>query len=343
MAKATSNAERCREITEQILAKLESGVVPWRCPWEVGSGRGRKDRPFMPMGLPVNAVTGRPYSGMNMMILWLAKDRLGHPYDLWATEKTWERISGKVAKDERPTSVCYWFMVEIEVVEGGVRKRKKVPFQKWYDVYNLAQVVGAKVPARLNPVPATPQKRGDSKPILDYGPAEELIKRVNPDLHFGGNSAFYHRVGDYVRMPERKKFVTAAGYYSTLLHEIGHWTGAKKRLGRFDVEMNDDEYAFEELVAELGACFLLARLGVPERLDEHPEYQMEQHASYLKSWVSRLKNDEQAIWKAAGLASRWTNYVVDLNVIKESKPKAKKKAKKKPGRKTKARTKLRAA
>src|SRR5581483_8987298 len=151
------------------------------------------------------------------------------------------------------------------------------------------------------------------KPILDYGPAEELVKRCDPSLKFGGQRAYYDRLGDYIRLPERKKFVTSAGYYSTLLHEVGHWTGHTKRLNRLTGAIfGSKEYAFEELVAELGSCFLLARLGVPERLDEHPDY-LANHAAYVKSWVSCLENDEKAIWEAARLASRWNDYVLKLN------------------------------
>lgn len=317
--------EQYREMTETILGYLRKGVAPWRCPWDQTAKKG--EARFAPSGLPRNAVSGRYYSGGNTVILWLASMKHGFQSNLWATAKSWERIGGKVKPGQPASQVSFWFQIEVEVNDNGRRRMKKVPLQKWYEVYALEQVAGAKLPKKLIPAPA-PVAGEPAKPSLDYAPVEELVGRVKARIVTGGTKAYYDRALDYVGMPERKRFTTQAGYYSTLLHELGHWTGHKDRLNRFGVTVTPEEYAFEELVAELGSCFLLARLGVPDRLCEHPEA----HASYIGAWIARLENDERAIWDAASKASKWNQYLLSLNVTSPEKPKKKRKKAKRKGK-----------
>jgi antirestriction protein ArdC len=124
-------------------------------------------------------------------------------------------------------------------------------------------------------------------------------------------------------MPARSRFHTRSGYYTTKLHELIHWTGHPKRKKRTDpknpkhFDKKSEEYAAEELVAELGSCFLLAHLGLPEHLDEMPN-----HASYIDHWIKLLQDDDRAIWRAAAKAGGAVTFII-------GKPKKKKKLTKK--------------
>jgi len=169
-----------------------------------------------------------------------------------------------------------------------------VPFLRTYDVYNLYQVRGCNYLRR--------KKRG----FVDFAPADDLVKSSRAIVRTA-TIACYDIVNDVIFCPHKDNFVSRIGYYTTILHELAHWTGGKSRLKRiFGINKETTAYAFEELVAELTSCFLAANLEIPEALEQMP-----QHASYVKTWLALLQDDTRAIFKAASAAQRATKYLLE--------------------------------
>ena len=141
---------------------------------------------------------------------------------------------------------------------------------------------------------------------MDFGPAEEAIAATGAEIRHGGNRAFFDVAGDYVQLPIKDSFNSPAAYYSTALHETTHWSGHASRLNRIAklVRFGDENYAVEELIAELGAAFLTAALGIPN------ERTLENATAYLANWLAVLRSDNRAIFTAATSASAAADYIL---------------------------------
>lgn len=175
----------------------------------------------------------------------------------------------------------------------GDQTEQVIPFLKSYTVFNVEQIDGLPERFQLRPAPA---------PIEDISRDERLeafFKATGADIRHGGGQAFYAVDRDYVQMPPLECFVDATRYYAVLAHEMTHWTRHATRLDRSfgRKRFGDEGYAQEELVAEIGAAFACAELGIT------PEVR-EDHAAYIGSWLKVLKNDKRAIFTAASQAQR---------------------------------------
>lgn len=288
------------EVTAKIIAQLEAGAFPWAQPWSSAAA--------VP-GLPRNAVTGRPYSGVNVLILWGAVIEGCYPSQDWLTFRQALAAGGCVRKGERGQTVFYAdrFTPDREreggEAQGGEAQDgepRSIPFLKRFVVFNAAQCDG--LPERLT-ADATPLPEREQ-----HEQAEALIATTGADFRIGGARAFYDVGGDYVQVPPQPAFVHQIDFYRTALHELGHWTGAKERLardqlGRFGTAL----YAREELCAELASAFLCAALGIVPTV---------RHADYLASWLAVLRADNRAIFKAASHASKAADYL--LAFVRES-------------------------
>lgn len=231
-----------------------------------------------PMFLPMNAKTKKPYQGINVMLLWLQ----AKPSPFWATKKTWQQLGATIA-EESPTEIYFYTFF--------AKGEKRLPFLRAYDVYNLSQVLGCDHLRKTNNV-------------IDYAPADAVISMSKAKFVVSRN-ACYDPLEDIICFPEKSQFVSTAAYYTTKLHELSHWTGHRSRLNRtFNNNRQSKEYAYEELIAELASCFLAASLQIPEALSEMPN-----HASYLAEWLSILKEDTRAIFRAASAAQKVTRYL----------------------------------
>jgi antirestriction protein ArdC len=258
----------CQQITEQVIAELNTGVVPWRKPWD------KKSINFSPLVFPQNAETGKFYGGANIPILWMK----GHISPYWGTRKMWSRLKATLNGNERSTKIFY--------------KNKAT-----HEVFNLEQVRGCEWLR-------TEQILYDEK-MLNFRPAEELIRRSGATINYGGTEAIYQLSTDTIFCPPRSNFRTVVGYYTTILHELVHWSGHPFRLDRqIGWPENTKEYRFEELVGEFGACFLAAMLGLPDRMDEFPN-----QVGYLAAYIRLLGEDENAIFSASGEATKAVNYL----------------------------------
>lgn len=282
------------EVTGRIIAELEAGRVPWVQPW----GRpGGTDESAPGAGLPRNALTGRAYSGINVLILWGAVIAGGWPSQGWLTFRQALGAGGAVRKGERGTTVVYADRFTPESEKERARETgedaRAVAFLKRFTVFNVAQIDGL---MGLAPEPAPLPERE----IVPVG--ESLIAASGVDFRIGGAQAFYSPSHDFVQVPPQPAFFHQIDWYRTALHELTHATGHASRLGRDQSHrFGSSGYAREELIAELGSAFLCAALGIVPTV---------RHADYLGSWLAVLREDNRAIFRAAGAAGKAADWLL---------------------------------
>jgi len=278
------------EVTARIVAELEAGRVPWVQPWGVSGAVGP--------ALPRNAVSGRVYSGINILILWSAVIAAGYPTQGWLTFRQALDAGGNVRKGERGTMVVYAdrFVPEGEkerAAESG-DAAKAIPFLKRFVVFNVAQCegLGAGLAPELLPLA--------EREIVPA--AEALIAASGVDVRVGGDEAFYVPSADYVQVPPQPAFFDQINYYRTCLHELTHATGHASRLNRKLLNaFGSKHYAREELVAEMGSAFLCAALGIAPTV---------RHADYIGCWLDVLREDNRAVFRAASAASKAADWLL---------------------------------
>jgi antirestriction protein ArdC len=285
---ATNPRDVYARVTAQIIEAIEQGVGNWRMPWHT-SGRFAFS--------PINAVSKKPYRGINTVCLWAAAQAKGYESGEWATYQQWQDRGAQVPKGERATLVVFWKFAndssEIQSDSDTPASGSRLLFTRGYSVFNAAQVDGY-----------TP-KTDAERPVLErIVQADAFFKAIGSDLRHGGNQAFYSLSGDYVQMPPFAAFRENVCYYSVLAHEHTHWTANVARCNReLGKRFGDNAYAAEELIAELGAAFTCAHLG----LSTEPR---EDHAQYLQSWLRILKADKRAIFTAASKAQQATDWMI---------------------------------
>lgn len=276
-------------VTAQIIADLETGVRPWTRPWDAAHSAGPVSRPLRH--------SLEPYSGINVVLLWSRAMLAGYEAPIWMTFRQALSLGAHVRKGERGATVVYADrIVRTEAGDDGRDVDRAIPFLKAYTVFNIAQIEG--LPDRY---------RGPVTETLDEGQridrAERFFAATGADVRHGGDQAWYSPGLDQVRMPPFGRFHDAQGYYATLAHECTHWTGHAARLDRDQTgRMGTAAYAREELVAELGAAFLCADLGLAIR-------PREDHAAYIVHWLKALKDDRRLIFAAAAQAQRACDYL----------------------------------
>lgn len=264
-------------VTEQIIEAIETGADAWRMPWHLTDS----DQFF-----PTNSLSRKPYRGVNVLALWGAAEKHGYPTGLWGTYRQWDELGAQVRKDEKGACVVFWKISErAEVDEGETAKGSRF-LARGYWVFNAHQVDGFTLPQAPEPRPVAER----------IETADTFFDALRADIRHGGNRAFYRPDTDHIQMPMFEAFPDRLGYYATLAHESTHWTGAKNRLDRdLKGRFGTDAYAAEELIAELGAAFVCAGLGLTN--EPRPD-----HAAYISSWLKLLRSDKRAIFTAASKA-----------------------------------------
>jgi len=271
-------------ITDRILELMEEHGTNWCRPWKT-HGKGQ------PMGLPYSMSTGDAYQGINSVLLWAAD------YDdlRWGTYKAWQAKGAQVRKGEKGTQVIWWNLLEKKDELTG--KVEKIPCLKVFSVFNAQQCDN--VPQEEKPEPLPLPERNARVDAFIAGTGADVRKDAQ-------GRAFFVPSQDFIGMPDLSLFDDAEGYYSTLLHELTHWTGHKSRLDRDQSDgFGGTDYAKEELIAELGSVFLCADLGV----EDQPQAN---HAKYLNSWMQGLKDDKKLIISAASKAKKAVQFLHDL-------------------------------
>lgn len=277
-------------VTNQIVADLEKGVRPWTKPWDAEHAAGRITRPLR--------ANGQPYRGMNVLLLWSSAVDNGFAAPLWMTFNQAKELGGHVKAGSKGTPVVYADKVtKTDTREDGTEEEKDVFFMKQYTVFNAEQVAG--LPERFYALAAP---RLD--PVARIERAEDFCRNTAADVRHGGGSAYYAQGEDRVQMPPFEAFRDAEGYYATLLHELAHWTKHESRLDRDfgRKRFGDEGYAREELVAEIGASFLCADLGLEPVVRED-------HAAYVAHWLKVLADDKRAIFVAAAMAEKAADHL----------------------------------
>lgn len=283
------------KITDRIVAELEKGVRPWIKPWSAANAKGRITRPLRHNGLA--------YQGINTLLLWSEAVSKGFVSPTWMTFKQSIELGGHVRKGETGATVVYASrFTRMETDDRGEEVERGIPFLKAYTVFCADQIEGLPEQYYLNPAPAT-------DPVERIAHADAFFANTGAVIRHGGNQAYFNPSLDIVQMPPFESFRDAASYYATLGHELTHWSGSEKRLARDLSRYHKDRAsrAHEELIADLGGCFLAADLGIVPELEPRPD-----HASYLASWLEILKNEKRFIFAAAAHAQRAVNYLHEL-------------------------------
>lgn len=287
-------------ITDRIIEDLASGVRPWMKPWNAGNTDGRITRPLRH--------NGQPYSGMNVLLLWSEQMSRGFASSMWMTFKQALELGAAVRKGETGSTVVFASRFTKSQADGkGGEVDREIPFLKAYSVFNVEQIDGLPDHYHVQPEPV-------EDPIARIENAERFFRNTGAIIRHGGSQAYYSPVMGYIQMPPFEAFKDAASYYATLSHEATHWTAAESRVGRDLSRYAKDrsERAREELIAELGSCFLCADLGIAPELEPRPD-----HASYLQSWLKVLAGDKRAIFQAAAHAQRAAAFLHDLQPDRE--------------------------
>jgi antirestriction protein ArdC len=280
-----------QEITNRMIAKLETGTLPWVKGWNSGAG------------IPQNAVSNRPYSGINVLLFWLSADK-GYRAPRYVTYKQAQEAGGNVRKGEHGELVVFFKKLEVkdpDALPGEVSsKDREIAFMRGYTVFNVDQCDG--LPDKLRYGPSGPDKvNPDTREQL----ADDFIRATGADFREGAGKPCYVPSKDFITVPAWSDFHSLPEYYAAAFHELVHWTGHKDRLdrdlkGRFDKHA----YAAEELIAELGAAYLCAEFGFDNAHDNQ--------AAYLAHWLELLKSDKRAIFTAASKAQKAADYMRGL-------------------------------
>jgi len=281
-------------VTDRIVSLLEQGTVPWQKPWQSGHL------------LPRNLISQREYRGVNVFLLHAMS--FESPY--WLTFNQAKELGGNVKRGEKACPVVFWKWLDVE--ERGEKER--VPFLRYYSVFNLAQCEGI-------PAGKIPSLNGSKRDHCAITEAERIFAAMpkRPEVKHGLDRAYYSPGGDFVGMPAPESFRSGEDYYSVLFHELTHSTGHESRLNRKGVSGSDGEwsafgstpYAKEELVAEMGAAFLCGQAGIVERT-------LNNSASYVASWLQRLKDDRRLVVQAAAQAQKAADFILAKTYGEES-------------------------
>ena len=303
-----SQSEIQKEITHRILDGLLFGTAPWRKPWRNDPNAGA----------PANVISRRRYSGINPILLDLTAMSRGYTSRWWATYSQWESLGAQVRK--RPndvqagrwgTPIVFWKPIQkTKTDENGNEKTNTFPLMRSYTVFNLDQVDGEAVDHLRC------ANNSDESPLVaDYEAAQRAVEATGADIRFGGNQAMYlrpiglwpnHTGGDYIMMPKITQFLSPHEFYATTMHEMVHWSECRLNW--------TGSYAMGELIAEIGAAFACAELGIPCSDD------MKNHAAYVAHWIKELQNDDRAILRAASQATKAVNYILGFSRTPEPQP-----------------------
>lgn len=290
--KPTKYEEYTQTVANLFIEGVENGTAPWVKPWTADKLSD----------LPHNPTTGKPYTRGNEALLNARQTKLletGKCEDAgdnrWATYNQWASVGGQVRRGEKSTTCIskHFSKAKAENDLGNekeeqeqqeVKSKSGGPGISSFYLFHASQVDGIE-----------PRKKAQERPLDErIQGALDLVEKSGAKVEWGGGRAYYDLSRDVIRMPDRESFKNDMAYASTLLHELGHWTGNKNRLNRsFSFDRNSPEYAREELRAEMFSYMCAQRLG----LDFDPD--MDNHKAYVGDWVKSVKNDPSEIVKAA--------------------------------------------
>ena len=270
-------------VTDRIVAELEKGNIPWKKNW-----KGQQ---------AINYLTRKPYHGINTLLLPLPGEYL--------TFKQCSDLKGTVKKGEKSSMIVFYKWYEKENKDTG--KMESYPVLNYYNVFHLSQTEG--IDSKLEPFTI----ENNHNTITE---AEQIIseyvtrEQINYNIIIGSDRAYFQPLTDMVVMPDIKQFDCAENYYSTAFHELTHSTGTHNRLKRHDSmkshKFGSKDYSREELVAEIGSCYLNNNVGI----DNSSVFQ--NNVAYIQNWSKAIKDDPRMITIAAGQAQKAVNYILNI-------------------------------
>jgi len=279
-----------QEVTDRIIAALEAGTPPWRRPWDPDKAGG----PAMPR----NAVTGQRYRGINVLTLGMSALAFSSGDPRWATYKQAEDRGWQVRKGERGTTGYFFKRLEVRDdsrPEDDEDTVKRIPLLRAFSLFHASQIDG--IPDFVPPtIEEAPWRAPEA--------AEIILANSGAVVRIGGEKAFYSPSTDHIQMPPQGAFATVEGFCGTLVHELGHWTGAESRLNRdLRNRFGSHDYAREELRAEIGQMMVCGELGIAD-------CDFSNNAAYVASWLEKLHSDRKEIFRAAADAQRIADYLL---------------------------------
>jgi antirestriction protein ArdC len=275
------------EVTSRILAELERGAAPWVKPWSATAGQN----------VPQNAVSNRPYSGCNVILLRLTRGQ-GWPTPRFLTFKQAQEAGGSVRKGEHGTKVYFVKQLRVTETKEGEEAERLVPMMREYCVFNVAQCEG--LPANVVQGKVARVRNPDGRDAL----ADDFLAASGATIREGAGEAYYAPGQDFISMPAFAAFKGADHFYGVAFHELTHWTGHKARLDRdLKERFGQAAYAAEELIAELGSAFLAAEFSFDGDV---------RHAGYIATWITLLRSDKRAFFTAASKAQAAADYLREL-------------------------------
>lgn len=279
-------------ITNRVIEELEKGVCPWKKPWLTSIA-------------PLNFKSKKTYRGINLLLLSM----LGNQSPYYLTFKQIKDLGGTLKAGSSGCPITFWKTYQKKVEndlddEDLDDESYKTRFiLRYYTVFNAKDIEGIDFPKI---------KIGEK---LDFNPIQEAEKIVEnypnrPEIIDGYKSAAYVRSLDVVTMPTKDVFISEESYYATLFHELIHSTGNKERLDRdLGKSFGDEAYSKEELIAELGSCFLCAIAGISN------ETTFNNSAAYIDSWLNKLKKDNRLIISASAQAQKAVEHICNLDAV----------------------------
>lgn len=274
-------------VIEKIQEELKSGLVPWQSPYLKGSNGETKS----------NFISGHSYRGTNELLLAF------NPDTYYMTFKQAEEIGAKVKKGAKSEIVIFWKMFNTKDKKTG--EEKVIPLLNYYRVFGISQIDFSDVQDKYDSIMA--KRKAAIKDNKFNTDIEEFVNLVKADIKSVKNDqAFYNPIKDYISMPHINTFEKSDVYYTTLLHELTHWTGHKSRLNRLENvnQLKSENYSKEELIAELGSCFLTAEFNLT------PDYK--NSAAYIQGWSQFINDNQNAIFSASTEASKAVEFLREL-------------------------------
>jgi len=280
-----------QDFTNQVIEQMENNNMKWFKPFTTSIINGHH-----------NVVSKKPYQGLNCFSIGVAVHNNNFKSNEWATFSQWEKLGAKIKKGSKSTQILYWNIKEYED-KNNKDKLVKIPMLKYYNVFNADQVDEYET------------KEIETKELDDWKAhfkTDVFVESTGADIKIS-NKAFYIPSEDFIGMPSKEDFkgdkenTKEQYYYSTLLHELTHWSGHSSRCNRdLQNRFGSKAYAMEELVAEIGSAFLCSYLGVTKAPTPN-------HGRYLNNWLEVLKEDKKAIFKAFSLSKASSEYLMELD------------------------------
>jgi len=285
-----------QDLADQFITAIEGGFVEgkWQRPWN--SAAGVPTNPLSDNG--PDKPKGHDFTGFNLLWLYML---FGGGY--FATMKQWNSVNARIKKGSKSIVVLRpIFKFEKRMVNGVERKVSILIGFTPYRVFSSDDVEGWEVP-EVETIEFTPIES-----------AEALIRATGAQIEHTGSRALYIPSQDLIQSPAPEYYHSVQDYYATIMHEIIHWSGHKSRLDRFQEgsRFQHNSYAFEELIAETGATFLCARLGI-----EQDQFIRDNHVKYVKGWLEIMRGDSKALSQACGKAQTAANYIMAMSTAKE--------------------------